>query len=291
MNKEAYEKKLKSLKKYECNYFLKKNGRIKYFIDINFRYKRYICILKDILKFDVFRYEIIGKNEDDLIQNLLFLYYLKTQNLKCIIFKENSTIAVFKEKNIDSFLNVLFFSKLIDNHKLILNNSEFINNKIETKNKTKNKKSSDNNKLINLLKLLSIQFLFYKLKYTKISNQKVLIYIFYEVYIYELEKELKKKFNYTLNSLENYKSLYIFLKENGYVDIFYNNYAPLIIKNSNKIFKYIISHPDLLSFKQKNKSLIVNFSKINLNYLIDKKIIQSFNKKYIKNKFLELIKK
>ena len=48
------------------------------------------------------------------------------------------------------------------------------------------------NKLINLLKLLSIQFLFYKLKYTKISNQKVLIYIFYEVYIYELEKELKE---------------------------------------------------------------------------------------------------
>ena len=76
MNKEAYEKKLKSLKKDECNYFLKKNGKIKYFIDINFRYKRYICILKDILKFDVFRYEIIGKNEDDLIQNLLFLYYI-----------------------------------------------------------------------------------------------------------------------------------------------------------------------------------------------------------------------
>ena len=287
MNKEAYEKKLESLKKDECNYFLKKNGKIKYFIDINFRFKRYICILKDILKFDVFRYEIIGKNEDDLVQNLLFLYYLKTQNLKCIIFKENSTIAVFKEKNIDSFLNVLFFSKLIDNHKLILNNSEFINTKYETI----NKKLSDNNKLINLLKLLSIQFLFYKLKYTKISNKKALIYIFYEVYIYELEKELKKKFKYTLNSLENYKSLYIFLKENGYVDIFYNNYAPLIIKNSNKIYKYIISHPDLVRFKEKNKSLIVNFSKINLNYLIDKKIIQSFNKKYIKNKFLELIKK
>ena len=129
MNKEAYEKRINSLKKDECNYFLKKNGKIKYFIDINFRYKRYICILKDILKFDVFRYEIIGKNEDDLVENLLFLYYLKKKklNLKCIIFKENSTIAVFKEKNIDSFLNVLFFSKLIDNHKLILNNLEFIN--------------------------------------------------------------------------------------------------------------------------------------------------------------------
>ena len=76
--------------------------------------------------------------------------------------------------------------------------------------------------------------------------------------------------------------------------MFYHNYGPIIINNQKNIYKYILNHPNLQKFKTKfenNKSLIKDFSEIDINYLIDKKMYQNFNKVYIKNKFMELTKK
>jgi hypothetical protein len=286
LSKNIYKERIKKFKKYECGYYLQKNGTIKYFQDINYTYKRYLCILNDILKFDGFKLYIFGKNQDDIIENLLLLNYLKTQNLKYIILKKKTDeiIFVFKEKNKDAILNILFLLDLLDNNNFNMNNINLLDNS----------NNFDSNKVINLLILLSIEFFIYKSKYTKITNQKVLIYLFYKIYIYKIEEELNKKFNYNLNNFENYKVLYNFLKEKGYVNIFYNIYGPIIINNQKKIHKYLFNHPYLKKFKLKfesNKSLIKNFSEINLTDIIDKKLFQNFNKVYIKNKFLELTKK
>lgn len=286
LSKNIYKEKIKKFKKYECGYYLQKNGTIKYFQDINYTYKRYLCILNDILKFDGFKLYIFGKNQNDIIENLLLLNYLKTQNLKYIILKKKTDdiIFIFKEKNTDALLNILFLIDLLDNNQFNIDNINLLDNS----------NSNTNNKLINLLILLSIEFFIYKSKYTKITNQKVLIYLFYKIYIYKIEEELNKKFNYNLNNFQNYKVLYNFLKDKGYINIFYNNYAPIIINNQKKIHKYLFHHPSFKNFKLKfesNKSLIKNFSEINLTDMIDKKIFQNFNKVYIKNKFLELTKK
>ena len=293
INKEIYKEKIKNFKKYECGYYLQKNGTIKYFQDINYTYKRYLCILNDVLKFDGFKLYVFGKNQNDIIENLLLLNYLKTQNLKYIILKKKTDdiIFVFKEKNTDTLLNILFLIDLLDNNQFNMNN---INNINLLDNSNNNNNNNDNNRLINLLILLSIEFFIYKSKYTKITNQKVLIYLFYKIYIYKIEEELNKKFNYNLNNFQNYKVLYNFLKDKGYINIFYNNYGPIIINNQKKIHKYLFNHPSFKNFKLKlesNKSFIKNFSEINLIDIIDKKLFQNFNKEYIKNKFLELTKK
>ena len=131
----------------------------------------------------------------------------------------------------------------------------------------------------------------YKSKYRNIKNNKVLIYLFFKIYIYIIEDELLKKFNIKLNDFPSYNILYKFLKKNEYVDKFYNLYGPMIISNSKKINSYIISHSDLLKFKNRTKLKIYDFKNLDLLVLINNKIYQNFNKTYIKNKFLELSQK
>jgi hypothetical protein len=65
----------------------------------------------------------------------------------------------------------------------------------------------------------------------------------------------------------------------------------MIISNSKKINSYIISHSDLLKFKNRTKLKIYDFKNLDLLVLINNKIYQNFNKTYIKNKFLELSQK
>jgi hypothetical protein len=280
MSKQIFKKKVKDFKDYECNYYINKNGKIKYFQDINYRYKRYLCILNNILKFDAFILSLVGKNEDDVIQNLLFLNFLKTQNLKYIILKKKDDIIyISKENNIDYLLNFLFFVDLVDNNKFNINIIQ--NNNIKLFNDFEKE----------LINKLSINFFVYKSKYSKIENNKVLTYLFFKIYIYLIEDELLKKFNILLDNFASYNDLYKFLKKKEYVYKFYNIYGPIIINNSNIIYNYIMSNPALDEFKKKINFKIKDFSEINLNYLIDKKMYQNFNKIYIKNNFLRLIKK
>ena len=142
-----------------------------------------------------------------------------------------------------------------------------------------------------LINKLSINFFVYKSKYAKIENNKVLAYLFFKIYIYLIEDELLKKFNILLDNFASYTDLYKFLKKNEYVNKFYNIYGPIIINNSNKIYNYIMSNSALYEFKKKVNLKIKDFGEIDLNYLIDKKMYQNFNKIYIKNNFLKLIKK
>ena len=187
--KNIYKKKIKTFENNECYNYLQKNGKIKYFRDINYRYKRYLCILKNILKFDGFILSLVGKNEDDIVENLILLNYLRKKNLiYYILKKKDDIIFVFKEKNKDFFLNILFFLELLDNNKFNIENIQNINNI----NLINVKKKSNKNKLLDLLRLLSIEFLLYKSKYINITNQEVLIYLFYKIYILIIEKELKK---------------------------------------------------------------------------------------------------
>lgn len=287
-NTKIYKKKLKEFKDYECSYYIDKKGKIKYFQDINYRYKRYLCILKDILNFDAFILSIVGKNEDDIVENLLFLKSLQKRKLKYILLKKKDDIIyIFKEKNLDKLLNILFFVNLLDNNKFNINNIIDINNI----NDIKNSNEQFPIEFKEIINKLSIEFVLYKSKYRNIKNNKVLIYLFFKIYIYIIEDELLKKFNIKLDNFSSYTVLYNFLKKNKYVDKFYNLYSPIIISNSKKINSYIVSHSDLIKFKSGIKLKIYDFKNLDLLYLIDYKIYQNFNKTYIKNKFLELSQK
>jgi len=312
-NKQIYKKKLKEFKEYECSYYIDKTGKIKYFQDINYRYKRYLCILKDILNFDAFILSIVGKNIDDIVENLLYLKFLQKQKLKYILLesfassrlqrinirdlsrywkpegmevfkpswdplkKKDDIIYIFKEKNLDKLLNILFFVNLLDTNKFNINDVNDINYIENTDNKITNK--------------LSVEFVLYKSKYRNIKNNKVLIYLFFKIYIYIIEDELFKKFNIKLDDFPSYTILYKFLKKNEYVDKFYNLYGSVIINNSKKINSHIASHSDLVKFKNEIKLKIHDFKNLDLLDLINNKIYQNFNKTYIKNKFLELSQK
>jgi hypothetical protein len=115
----------------------------------------------------------------------------------------------------------------------------------------------------------------------------------YENYIREIEYEIYEKYGKKLNDFPNYYKLYLFLKSVGEVDLFYKNYSKKFIKNYNKFYlKYISlkNNYEYKNFEKKFRKKIKNFKDINILHIIENNISDNFDKKYIKNKFLELTK-
>jgi hypothetical protein len=144
-----------------------------------------------------------------------------------------------------------------------------------------------------MIKRLSLSFLYAKLiSSNKINNNSIFISLFYYKFIKEIQEEIYKKYNIRINKdLPNYHALYIFLKDKGYVDKFYNNITKKIIKTYKKIYKKILNHHLFNNYMEKQKEEIKLFSDIDILKMIDSKLDSKFNKKYIKNKFINLSKK
>lgn len=258
-------------KKY-CNYYLKKNGKVKY---LPYEFNKYLCITKKIINSDFIRFPYIySKNEDEFIKKLLILEYSKKFNLKYFIISKN-LIFIFNDDikgNKDYAINILFL--------------KYITNK-----------NKDAEKFFygNIKKLLITSFMINKLIKQSISNDKLLINIFFEIFIKEIKYELIEKYNKNMNDFANFNELYLFLKKTGYVDIYYNKYANNMIKNYKKFYKKLISFKELTKFKLKKSKEIKNFKDIDLmkiiNNIANNYAPNKFNKTYIKNKFIEIVEK
>ena len=260
------------IKKYRCNYFLKKNGKIIYYpFSIN---DDFLCVLNNFKKISLLQFPLlIGRDEDQIIKKLLILQYSKKKNLKYVKYnnKSNETnnyfVYIFNERNIDLYYFFLYFKKFI-----------------------KEKKNFDYYYGTIIRKLTTI-FMFLKIISPTFDNNKLLIEIFYHDYFEMLHEELYNKYNVTRNDFSNYETIFLFLKKHGYVDKFYSVYSKIILKNYTKYYNRIINNPNFEIKKKKKLKNIKNFSDINILNLVDKYVNKKFNKIYIKNKFIEIVQK
>jgi len=272
INNDILEKLDLKIKKSECSYFIKKNGKIKFINTIN---KQYLCMINNLNVLSIrsmFPY-LYDKNEDLIIKKLLILYILQKKDFKYfkIIHSTNKNknyeIIIFNPSSINNVSELMFHHYMI-----------------ETSEKNKNFYYGT------IIKKLSTLFMLNKLS-NNYNNKDILILIFYEHYIYLIESEMYKKYKKNLSDFKNYMDIYIFLKSKGYVEKYYNNYAKKMIKNYDIYYKKIKENDELEIFKKTVIKEIKNFKNINLIKLIDKYINNSFNKDYIKNKFTEIKEK
>jgi len=263
-------------KKY-CDREFKKNGVFKYLPFLknnNFYFNRFLCIINKIILSDqiLFPY-LYDVDEDHIVNKMLILAYIKKKfNLKYFNLNKG-LIEIYNgdDKYIEEkVLNYYFVKYAIEND---INFFKSITN--------------------TMIKRLSLTFLYEKLtKSNKIKNSSIFFSIFYKKYIKEIEEKIYKKYNLKISKdFANYNDLYIFLKDKGYVDKFYNNYTKKIIKTYKKTYKKILNHPLFNEYIKKQKEEIKLFSDINILKMIDSDIDPKFNKKYIKNKFIKLSKK
>ena len=257
------------MKDINCNFFLKKNGKFKY-IPLFESFNQYFCLIKKITYLNLIKFPNLNSiNEDEIIKKLLILKYSQKFNLKYInlgiyIYLFNDNIPNIEEIT----TNIMLLSYI---------------------NKLKNLKKLNNYFYGNIIKKLTTSFMIIK-KTSKYSNKNIFIYIFYKFYIHIIEEELYNKYSKTLNHFPNYNELYIFLKKNGYIKKYYNDYVKIITKNYLKFYKKLETNKLLKKFKKEIKNKIKNFNEINLLNCIDKNISDKFNKIYIKNKFIDLSK-
>ena len=249
-----------------CDFFLKKNGKLKY-LPI-YDYSKYLFIIKKIMIETYIKFpDLNGKNEDEIIKKLRILNYCKNFNLKYVKINNNN-IFIFNDdvKGIkDVVINILFLGYLAD---VNLKAKKYF---YETLDKT-----------------LITTFMLHKCALNKISDKNILIIIFYQKFIYldEFKEDLMKNHNVTLANFSNYEELYKFLKKNGYVNKFYNVYAPKMINNYKKFYNKLKSYKELLDYKIEKENEIKNFKDIDLLKLVDYYVNNKFNKEYIKNKFI-----
>lgn len=259
------------INKLYCDYYIKKNGKIKFF---PYMYDRYLCMINNIDPISVVMFPYLyDKDEDALAKKIFILYVMQQRNFKYIKINDslnknnNYQIYLFDESKKDIVLELLFLVYIYESDKKI-----------------------DNYYFGTKLRALSTIFMISKLLYKK-SDKEILILIFYTSYITIIKNDIYHKYKKELSDFKNYNDLYIFLKKNGYVDKYYNYYADKMIKNYNKFYKKIINHPELIDFKDNYKKKIKDFKKINLVKIIDKYVNNRFNKEYIKNKFIDLVEK
>ena len=256
------------LNKTYCNFYLKKNGKMKYLPLYN--YNKYLCITKKIQGAILIHFpDLYSKNEDEILKKILILDYCKKFNLKYFR-TTNNKMYLFNDdiKGMkDITINILFLQYITN---INSNAYNFFYKNIE--------------------KLLITSFMINRLHANLISDQNILINIFYEIYIFEIESEIIEKFNKSIKDFANYHQLYSFLKEKGYVKKYYNEYAHNMIHNYNKFYKKLLSYKELSKFKLENEKDIKDFKNIDLIQIIDKYVNNRFNKTYIKNKFIEITK-
>ena len=255
-----------SLNKKTCYSYLNKEGKFIYYKTNNDN--QYLCVINNILLYGVNNFpNLIGRNEDTILKKLLILNYAKINDLQYIVNDDKTTIIFFTKANKDIIIKIKIFALLYEN----INPSE--QNDIESY-----------GRIYTILRLQT----------KDVHKHLILNYIFYTFYIIFIKDEIKQKYGVKLDDFPNYHELYLFLKKKGYVNIFYNEYSKIIInsyKKYIKLYNNISTHKKYDKLKIKYEKKIKNFSDLNILDIIDKNVNEKFNKKYIKEKFIELTEK
>ena len=97
-----------------------------------------------------------------------------------------------------------------------------------------------------IIKKLAYEYYMRKLKFgSNVSDNNIFINLFYGYYIIYINDEIKKKFGVNfMTDMGNYHEVYLFLKKNGYVDIFYKSIKKDVIKEYKEIHKNINVIPE-----------------------------------------------
>lgn len=267
----------------DCKYMLNKEGKIiRSNKKIDIQYRDFICVLNNKYNFDKVNFPYLYGNDIMVIKKLLIINEAKKENLKYVLLntknnKElNKEIIIFKDNNLESYCisSFLKYIKNIDEQFY----REFY--------------AIDESKEENIIKYFASEGIQQKLLKNKISNEEILTILFYSLYIFFIQKELKKKYGYDLKDFKNYHQLYNFLKINGYVKLFYKNYGPKIIKLISIFIQKIKSHNmyyDYINYIRKNE--LKSFKDISLYDLLDEYLPTNLNKNKIWNLYKKITKR
>lgn len=221
--------------KTKCGYFLTKYGNIKFVPNSMYKYNLFLCVINNNLTFfSLINFDfnkIYGKTDKNINKKIEILKYAQENDLQMYrinLKTPNYIYYIFKKENTDTILNIFFLNYIIRKDK------ELYNYYFETIEKT-----------------LTTIFLIKKLQYIKESNKNILVMIFYQEYYGIISEELYEKYGITKDYFPNYKHLYVFLKKNGYVDLYFNNYVPYILKSYSTFYNKLLSHKKINIYKKK----------------------------------------
>ena len=193
---------------------IQKNGTIKigYISRKNIYYHEKNCLLDNKVTF--FYINDMSNYEDEYLKSIT--YFISNEKINNIII--NNILICYKEKNYIIVMKALYIEYILLPK---INNSDFI-------------------------KILAYEYYLYKLKFgSNVSDNILFINLFYGYYITSISIEIIKKFGVNImTDMGNYHELYLFLKKNGYVDIFYKSIKKDIIKEYKQIHKNINVIPE-----------------------------------------------
>jgi len=233
--------------KKKCGYFLTKYGDIKFIPDSMYKYNLFLCTINNrITFFSLINFDfnkIYGKTDKNINKKIEILKYAQENDLQIYrinLKKPNYIYYIFKKENTDTILNIFFLNHIIRKDK------ELFKYYFETIEKT-----------------LTTIFLIKKLQYIKESNKNILVMIFYQEYYGIISNELYEKYGITKDYFPNYRELYIFLKKNGYVDLYFNNYTSYILKSYSNFYNKLLSQKKIQTYKEKEIKNIKSLKTMN----------------------------
>jgi hypothetical protein len=262
-------------KKKIYNFYLSKIGIYR---KNNYLYRHEICfygvlnkyyIYYDILFPNLIKYSKINTdNINNINLNILSLYeYAKNKDIYYITSKVNKQYKYFFIKNNQENCIIRFFYAYIYRKKII--DLNFFKDK----------------KILFTFNYIVLILFFYK---ENINNNEIFTILFYNFYIKVIKDEIKYFYDKDYDNIINYKELYLFLKEKGYVNEYYNVIVPYVKQNYKKIFKKILSDPEYIPFKNKMLKKIKPYDKIDINKIIDSYYKNKDENINIKKKLKEL---
>ncbi len=246
-------------------------------------YRDFICVIKGKKTFDKIDFPYLYGTENMILKKLLIIKKAQDENLQYRLTRKvsilngypDTSMYVFKSENLDKSLYLSFLN-------YIKNIDESFYREFSPKDETKEE---------NIIKYFATFGIDYKLTFSKISNDEILTLLFYVRYIFFIQKDIIKKYGYSLKDFNNYHQLYLFLKINGYVKLFFQKYGPRIIKLIPIYIKKINKHPLFKSFVEDVRIKdVLNFKDLSIYDLIDEYVPEYINKKELWKKYKNLIK-
>ena len=193
---------------------IQKNGTIKigYISRKNIYYHEKNCLLDNKITF--FNIDNMSNYEDEYLKSIT--YFISNEKINNIVI--NNILICYKEKNYIIVMKLLYTQYIL----------------LPKINKS------------DIIKKLAYEYYMRKLKFgSNVSDNNIFINLFYGYYIIYINDEIKKKFGVNfMTDMGNYHEVYLFLKKNGYVDIFYKSIKKDVIKEYKEIHKNINVIPE-----------------------------------------------
>ncbi len=230
---------LKNFDTNHCKYILKKNGKFKFFFK---NFDGFLCFTNNIYYTLNLNKNIIF-NRDEKERKKKYDILKKIQNDNNYFIYKNDDINILFNRTISNIYDILFMTMFLTEKKRYLNyfSKKYINNE--------------------LIRIMIYYYLNYRNNYNKkyINDNDIFIKIFYNKYIYiiDIDRNIKE--------FTNFHELYKYLKNEGFVDHYYDSIVPKVKIEYKKIYKKIILDKLYFKFKQNEMKKIIPFKELDLS--------------------------